>query len=79
VLSASLGDLPAIDLSGQLDVCSAMPSRKQHSLKDQLAEEKKRPEEQAALLPDGPLKDQLLRKIRFRCRVATQATSASPR
>jgi hypothetical protein len=56
-----------------------MPSRKQHSLKDQLAEEKKRPEEQAALLPDGPLKDQLLRKIRFRCRVATQATSASPR
>jgi hypothetical protein len=39
------------------------PSR-QYSFEDRIAEEKKRLEEQAALIPNGPLKNQLLRKIR---------------
>ena len=39
------------------------PSRK-HSIEDRLAAEMKRFEQQAALIPNGPPKDQLLRKIR---------------
>jgi hypothetical protein len=35
-----------------------------HSFEDQVAAEKERLEEQAALLPHGPPKDALLRKIR---------------
>ena len=35
-----------------------------HTFEDQVAAEKKRLEEQAALLPHGPTKDALLRKIR---------------
>ena len=39
------------------------PSRK-YSIEDRLAAEMKRLEQQAALIPNGPPKDQLLRKIR---------------
>jgi hypothetical protein len=39
------------------------PSR-QYSFEDRIAEEKKRLEEQASLLPNGLPKNQLLRKIR---------------
>jgi hypothetical protein len=39
------------------------PSR-QYSFEDRLAEEKKRLEQQAALAPNGLLKDQLRREIR---------------
>ena len=41
-----------------------MPSQKQNSFQDKIAEEKKRLEEQAALLPNGPTKDEVLRKIK---------------
>jgi hypothetical protein len=41
-----------------------MPSQKQNSFQDKIAEEKKRLEEQAVLLPNGPTKDEVLRKIK---------------